>query len=270
MAKRLESPSSINTFIQCPRKYYYQYIQKLPTKDNIYTIRGNVAHSVLENFFDTDLTDVNLENCEKKFKKILLDLLVKHWQEAEERFATLNLSKDETRFYFEETMFMVMNWANRFIKRLKERTAKNEASLQQAFKELTPIREQEYVSEKHSVRGFIDAIHDHDDQIQIIDYKTSSSFDLKESMMLQLGIYALLYEQKHGLKPNKVGISFLREKLKMVNVTEELIKNAEQQIEAIHAHTSMTEDIYDYPKKISPLCKWRNGQCDFYDYCQKN
>ena len=68
MAKRVESPSSINTFKQCPRKYYYQYVAKLPTVSNIHQVRGNIAHSTLENFYDIDVSGFEQENYEEYFK----------------------------------------------------------------------------------------------------------------------------------------------------------------------------------------------------------
>ena len=45
---RVQSPSSIITYRQCPRKYYYHYIENLPTKPSIHTIRGKIVHSVLQ------------------------------------------------------------------------------------------------------------------------------------------------------------------------------------------------------------------------------
>ena len=40
------------------------------------------------------------------------------------------------------------------------------------------------------------------------------------------------------------------------------------EIEQIHMHTEMTEDIIDYERNVTPLCKWRTGQCDFYEVCK--
>ena len=71
MAKRVESPSSINTFLQCNRKYYYQYIEKLPTKPSIHTVRGNIAHSTLENFYALDVS--SFTHYEKDFKKVVFN-----------------------------------------------------------------------------------------------------------------------------------------------------------------------------------------------------
>ena len=145
---------------------------------------------------------------------------------------------------------------------------KNTISCQESFIKLTPVREQKYMSEKHSIRGFIDAIHYVEDEVHIIDYKTNARFDMKDSIKLQLAIYSLLYEELHGKMPHKVGIFFLRNKLKVMNVDQELIQLAKQEIELIHGHTSITEQEIDYPRTVTGLCKWSTGKCDFYDTCK--
>ena len=268
MAKRVESPSSINTFKQCPRKYYYQYIEKLPTFPSIHTVRGNIAHSCLEHFYDIDVGEFNEENYELRFKEAIQKLLVHQWNAYKDKLDSLKLNNDQIKFYFEETMLMLMNWTNQFLERITKTMKNKNMSVQEAFQYVTPIREIEYRSDNYSVRGFVDAIRHLENEVHIIDYKTNSSFQIKDSIKLQLGIYSLLYFEKHGKMPSKVGIFFLRHKLKMMNVDEELLKLAEREIELVHGHTSTCEHITEYPRKITPLCKWKNGQCDFYDTCR--
>ena len=268
MTKRIESPSSINTFKQCKRKYYFQYIEKLPTIANIHQVRGNIAHSTLEHFYDIDTSGLTIENYHLKLKEIAQKLFLHQWKAYQEKLTGLKLSADAYKFYFEETMMMIMNWINHFLEDLSARTQKNNCSLQEAFMELTPLREQEYRSDNYSVRGFIDAIKNLDEEVQIIDYKTNSSFDLKDENKLQLAIYSLLYFEKHGKMPSKVGIFFLRHKLKWITVDSQLMELAKREISLIHAHTSSTEQKEDYPKTVTSLCKWSSGQCDFYDVCR--
>ncbi|HLD00590.1 MAG TPA: PD-(D/E)XK nuclease family protein [Candidatus Nanoarchaeia archaeon] len=268
MAKRLESPSSINTFKQCRRKYYYQYIEKLPTVPNVHQVRGNITHSVLEFFFDIDISEFSLENYALKCREIIQKLFLSTWKNYQSKLNELNLNQDIKQFYFEETMLMLMNWVNHFINDLKDIAAKKGISVQEAFKELTPIREQEINSKEHYVRGFIDAIKQVNEEIHIIDYKTNSTFEFKESFKLQLAIYSLLYLELHGRKPDKVGIFFLRSKLKMMNVDEDLLELARKEIAFIHGHTQEKEQMEHYPKTVSGLCKWKSGQCDFYGVCK--
>jgi len=268
VAKRVESPSSINTFKQCKRKYYYQYIEKLPTIPNVHQVRGNIAHACLENFFDLDVTEFTDENYEQKFREAIQRLLLHYWRSAKPELDLVKLSNDQEKFYFEETMLMLMNWTNQFIEKIGETMREENVSVQEAFVEHTPIREQEYKSDIYSVHGFIDAIHQIKDEVHLIDYKTNSQLDFKDSIKLQLAIYSLLYFEKHGQKPHKVGISFLRHRPKMMIVDEELLNLAKREIELIHGHTSKTEHLDDYPRTVSSLCKWNGGQCDFHDTCQ--
>lgn len=268
MAKRIESPSSINTFKQCQRRYYYQYIEKLPTLPSIHTVRGNIAHSCLEHFYDLDTSSFTEENYKLKCREAMQKLLLHQWGVYKKEVGELKLSQDLIRFYFEETMLMLINWVNQFLERLEETRQKKQMSVQEAFNYLTPVREIQYVSDNYSVQGFIDAIQHLDDEVHIIDYKTNHNLEVKDSIRLQLAIYSLLYFEKHGKLPSKAGIFFLRHKLKLVPVDEELLELAKREIELIHAHTSATEKKEDYPKKVGPLCKWNGGQCDFYEICK--
>lgn len=268
MAKRIESPSSINTFKQCPRKYYYQYIEKLPILSNIHQIRGNIAHSTLENFYDLDISLFNREtNYQIKFKEVIQKLLLHYWNVYRPKLDGLKLSKDQERFYFEETMLMIMNWTDHFLENIDALMKEKNIPLEEAFQLQTPLREQKFVSDHYSIQGFIDAIHCIEEEVQIIDYKTNSMFEMKDSIKLQLAIYALLYFEKYGKMPSKAGIFFLRHKLKLIAVDEELLELARKEINLIHTYTSVTEKKEDYVKKENSLCKWKTGRCDFYDAC---
>lgn len=265
MPKRVQSPSSINTYKQCPRKYFYQYIEKLTTLPNIHLVRGNIAHSVLEDFYDITLPEKDYQIF---FKNAVQKLLLHHWRKAELRLNSLNLTEDQLKFYFEETILMLMNWVNHFIETFKEELQKNLSPIQ-AFHKLTPIREQRYHSKNYHVQGFIDTVHHLEDEVYIVDYKTNANFDFKDEIKLQLAIYSLLYFEKHGHPPSKVGIFFLRHKLKFMKVDPELLDLARREIALIHQNTE-SKDIQNYPKKTSPLCKYSSGQCDFYNTCQPN
>jgi CRISPR/Cas system-associated exonuclease Cas4 (RecB family) len=268
MAKRLQSPSSINTFKQCKRKYYYQYIEKLPTRPSIHLVRGNIVHSVLEDFYDIDVSKFREDNYDLQFKVALQRLLLYQWQQYSKELAKLDMNSDKLKFYFEESMVMVMNWGKIFLGDFSKKLQLNGSSIMDVFQEMTPVRELEYKSDEHQVRGFIDAIHHENDQIHIVDYKTNARSDIKSSIILQLSIYSLLYQEKHNKLPDKVGIFFLRDRLKMLPVKEEMIQNAKAEVEMIHAHTDLTEDKTDYGRTVTPLCKWKTGQCDFYETCQ--
>ena len=265
MAKRIQSPSSINTYKMCPRKYYYSYICELKSLPNIHQVRGNIAHSVLEKFFDQDMGSFNMDDFNEKLVFVIQDLLLQEWQNAEEKLEALNLSDAQRKFYFEETMLMLLNWVSHFAKTVKA----NECigSFPEIFKQLTPKREQLFISEALQVRGYIDAIENINNELRIMDYKTSNNFDVGHHR-LQLAIYCLLYNEQHGRLPDKAGIYFLKDAPKFINVDNELLEFAKQEIVLIHEKT-VSDDVVDYPKTKSGLCKYSSGQCEFFDVCEK-
>ena len=264
MARRVESPSSINIYKQCPRKYYYQYILKLPTKTSIHLVRGLIVHTVLEDFFKhVPLADD--ENYPIRIKTILQEMLVNEWKKNENKLNDLKLTQEQLFFYFDETVAMILNFAEIFIEKLNLKISEG-LNFSQAFKNLCPISEEKFVSEKYNVMGFIDAIEKRDDGFYIMDYKTSKGNQINDAYKLQLSIYTLLFYEKYKQIPKKVGIFFLKHNEVFIDADFSLVKDAEFEIEQIHSST-VSDNKEDYPMKPSPLCKWSSGQCDFYEQC---
>lgn len=50
--RRVLSPTAINTYLSCPRKYYLRYIKKRRTKPSIHLIRGSLVHKTIHAFHE--------------------------------------------------------------------------------------------------------------------------------------------------------------------------------------------------------------------------
>jgi putative RecB family exonuclease len=262
MAKRVQSPSSINTYKQCPRKYYYIYIKKLKTLPSIHLIRGSIVHSVLEDFFKIDARKLPESGVDHLLWGLLTDFLKSKWGESSQQLEQLEMTEAQRFFYYEETEQMLHNWFMALMKKL----SRSGKSFTEAFIMWVPKTEEEYISEKHGIKGYIDAIHEIENEIILMDYKTSNKDVITPEYRLQLAIYALLYYEKHNRLPKQVGINFLKFGERLLDVDETLIKLATLEAELIHTNT-VTDEIKDYPRKPGPLCRWSSGQCDFYQYC---
>ncbi|MAG38565.1 hypothetical protein CMO90_00580 [Candidatus Woesearchaeota archaeon] len=258
---RVESPSSINTYKQCPRKYYYHYIEELPSTPSIHLIRGNIIHSVLEDFFDID-DKINTEDALRIHLFLLFDKL---WNEKYSELKDLNLGDRKLQFYKDESKDMLKNWFSRFLIKLRGQI-NNEKTFLDSFKHLTPIREKKFKSEKYKIRGFIDVLFENNGKVVILDYKTSKNGTMNDEYYLQLGIYALMYEEQKGRKPDLVGIDFLKHSELIIPVDKKLVEKAKSNINYVHSKTE-SKNKEDYPQKPSPLCKWSTGQCDYYEQC---
>lgn len=250
---RIQSASSINIFKECPRKYYYAYIEERTIPPNAYMVRGNIVHSVLEKFFDNPPL-LSRDSFHQLLQSRIVGLLTSEWKGAD--FSGFELPVPEVQF-FEETLVMVLNWLNQFTSRLS-----SFEDLSQGFKTLTPIREQFFISNTHKVRGFVDAIEQQDGVVHLIDYKTSRDAVLSEEYRLQLAIYSLLYKEKYGKIPDKISLYFLREGPLSVHADESLVEFAKNEAEFVHRAT-VSDDIQDYPKRESAKCRF----CDFQKDC---
>lgn len=255
---RIQSPTSIAVYNHCARKYYYQYIRKLETLPNIYKLRGGIAHEVLEQFFDSDVSKIGWENYRDGLRLIVQNLLVINWNSHLIELAQLDLGREKEMLFFEETLLMLFNWLESFFDKV---TKLSRLTFPEAFKSLVPEREKEYISFNLYVRGIIDAVENHQGEIRIMDYKTSSVFDVEEHR-LQLAIYTLLYHEKHDRLPDKAGVYFLQGGEEYIKVDQELLVQAKQEIEKIHKMTQSKEKK-DYPKNLGYWCK----RCDFYSTC---
>lgn len=260
MAGRMQSPSSINTYKQCPRKYYYNYIKRLPTKPNIHLVLGTIVHETLEEFFSHPITVKG--DIPNTLQYHVFNILKQRWDVNDKDIQTLGLTAAEIVSYKHESSLMLLNWLQHFIKEHLTPELQAGLSFENVFKKHTPRTEAEFRNEELQVRGFIDAIHEIDDKVHIRDYKTSKNPILSEEYKLQLAIYALLYKHEHGKVPDTLGIFFLKHGEKLLDIDADLLKHADLEIRWVHERTQGA-DITDYDKKPSPLCNY----CDFYDYC---
>lgn len=263
--RRIESPSSINTFRQCPRKYYYQYILKLPVSASIHTLRGNVVHQVLEQFFLAGAPDLGNADYSFALSQRLLHSFNAEWRQAIPQLQQLQLGRDQVVDFYSESLGMLNNFLQWFLQRLHAEMRRG-LSFPAAFSLLTPQVEQHYESTVYKVQGYVDAISSTEGKVSIWDYKTSRKDEITSEYYLQLALYALLYQEKHGRAPDVVGVYFLRHGLREMPVNAALLSHAQIACEEIHAHTK-SDDISAYPQKTGPLCKWSSGQCDFYHQC---
>jgi len=251
MAPRIQSPSSINYFKMCPRCYYYRYIKKIQFPTTIHLIRGNIVHSALEDFFKLNINGTHKDHHEIELNIILQSIFRERWEEKKGELDEIGLNDKQQEFYFKESVDMINNWFNRFISRVLNLSKKME--FKKAFNIIKPETEIYFKSEEHMVQGYIDAIEKIDNEISLIDYKTSRKDDMTEDYKLQLAIYALLYKEKYGVEPKTVGIDFLRHNKKFLEVNQDLIDLAIKECKNIQEKTQ-TENIEDYRSSNHPYC----------------
>ena len=99
MTRRILSPTSINTYLRCPQKFYFKYIKGLKEKPSIYLVRGIAVHEALAKFYDQNISNVSdIEN----LKITLTTLFHDAWSRQDERINKLELNQEELAEFYND------------------------------------------------------------------------------------------------------------------------------------------------------------------------
>jgi RecB family exonuclease len=236
---RTESPTSINTYLRCPKRYYLKYILGLPEKPNIHMIRGKAVHNTIARFHRIAVKDP--EDFEKTKHK-LLDLFDHYWRRQEDGMRSLDITDETLNALYQESRKMLMGWLQRYSKVTRNGHGK-------------PKTEIRLLSETHGVMGVIDAVCRKDGEVSLIDYKTSKTDDITRETKIQIAIYALLYKENFGVLPDTIVIDFLKPQREVrFKVTGEFFDFAERICREIHEKTASVNEE-DYPCTCGGWCQ---------------
>ena len=270
------SPSKINTYMKCPREFYYKYIAKIPEKKTIHLFRGTLVHAVLEDLF------------KKQFKSF------KAWEDGnpsqwmQEQFETRWASDIDTKGWLwelhsdeemaamkVETCDLLQNFVSSVDKKLNEMVEwKIYKSKYQAWNCVAPKYAEKWVkSHDYAIIGIVDAVcNDFDGGTTLLDYKTSKRYGpyLPEDYYRQLIIYAFLYTLEMGDMPKFVGVNYLRfDDTFFVKVNQGVLDEAKETIMFVHDCLKERMEVEEkYEQVPQNLCKWcsyhnsNGGMCD--------
>ncbi len=270
------SPSKINTYMKCPREFYYKYIAKIPEKKTIHLFRGTLVHAVLEDLF------------KKEFKSF------KAWEDGnpsqwmQEQFETRWANDIDSKGWLwelhtdtemaamkVETCDLLQNFVSSVDKKLNEMVEwKIYKSKYQAWNCVAPKYAEKWVkSHDYAIIGIVDAVcNDFDGGTTLLDYKTSKRYGpyLPEDYYRQLIIYAFLYTLEMGEMPKFVGVSYLRfDDTFYVKVNQGVLDEAKETIKYVHDCLKERMEVEEkYEQKPQNLCKWcsfhtsNGGNCD--------
>ena len=110
------SPTSINTYLRCPRKYYLRYIKGLKEKNSIHLIRGKAVHDSIARLCQRETKRSDIE----EMRVELLSLFKHAWSSQEEEIRRLDLPEGASDEYYSESCEMLMGWLKRHMKAVME------------------------------------------------------------------------------------------------------------------------------------------------------
>lgn len=231
------SPTKIRTFLDCNKKYKYQYMDKIDvpeSKSTKYLSLGTSIHSALADF--NKLTDMSLKSLENLHR-----LLQKHW--IRDGYEDIKVEK----MFYKRGLDMLTKYFY---------DPKDQGQDVLIVEELISIDYGNYV-----LCGKLDKVYiTNDNKIEIIDYKTGKSvYPLDD---LQLPIYLMLLKNTLGIYPHRVSSYFLEYNKKVTReITERLLNSLTLDIHALCKGVVNTKDFNPNP---SSYCK---ANCRYHHLC---
>ena len=240
IGNRILSPTAINTYLTCPRKFYLRYIKRLRTRPSIYLIRGQIVHKTICQFHRND-PRIETGMPLGKIRYELLGIFKELWEKADYQLNSLGLCKEQIDFYHDDSELMLLNFSHWFYKN----------------KMPTPdLCEARILSRNLSVMGIIDAVHKRGGKVVLVDYKTSKHARITNDMMRQAALYALLYEDRYKTVPDAVWIHFLKDPgdPQPIHMDDELLNYGKMLIQSVREKT-VSQDRESYPCTCGGYCE---------------
>ena len=187
--------SKLEKFLKCKRCFKYTYIDKIKTefKDNLHADVGTLCHDIIQWGVTESWGRDKILKTFKDRSKIICDKFSMRMD--------LPLLKS-TKHFFENSEYML---------KLVERGVKIEFEVPVFHK----LRYEDKPNKEYWLVGFLDmVIHNEDDTISIVDFKTSNKSGYvgkkKEQAFLQIYSYAYLYEALYRKRVAEVGYLFIK------------------------------------------------------------
>lgn len=235
------SYSKLTTYKDCPKKYKFAYMDRLPRQDKPYTVFGQFCHEILEKFHSFYISEDDKISYENAMKKAFFQAR-KNWNSK--------LTKEQT----DEAFIIMLDYINLIYS--------------QKFPNIVGLEKKIWapIDNKIVLYGFIDRIQiDEDGLLHIIDYKTTKDPKyLTDRTQLLLYGYSLMIEDD---EINNIRTSYILLKHKMKYMSEVHNKN-----ELI----ATKDKIIDYWKTIesdkvfraAPIYYKCKG-CDYINSCEE-
>ncbi len=258
--------SQIWSYVQCPKKYQFKYVDKMPDefRDSPDTILWSAVHHALEFLYNQ--VNINIVPTKEEILKEYKNYWDGKIAELNDKWIQLEYRKETTQKTYLE------RWEV-YIKKYCEKNT--------PFSDVTVIGTELnlmfLIDEDNGINfsGFIDRLDKVWDTFIINDYKTNKSLPTEENDEYrdQLTLYAIWVKQKYGkyLKKIVARLHFLHFDIvdereitdELLEETQKKYKDLANEIDDCKSKYAKKESQKIFEPKQSPLCNW----CSFQSIC---
>lgn len=240
------SPSRANDYQQCPLKYRYRAIDKIPEPKTLAQVKGTLVHAALEQLHALPREERTYPVAVKRLKPSWAEM-VKEDPEIEA------LAPDEHAFLVEARTLL------RGYFEMENPQGFDADSIEQYVNTVLP--------NGVPVRGFIDRVDvAPSGEIRVVDYKTGKKPAPRFSAeaQFQMRFYALVYWRLFGVIPHQLRLMYLKVLHSMyLSPSKEELEYFERDLQDLWTKIEMDGKSGNFRPKTSKLCNW----CSFQALC---
>lgn len=243
------SASSISTFRQCPRKWYFKYVEDQKEPAGLAAIMGSYVHEVLEFALAESPGKRTFEKAVEISKAKIQDKAQSGNTYAHD--LTINSEDNVT-----EQDLIEQAWST--LEKLWKWEDPNELDI------IANEMRLEVEIEDFKFLGLVDRVDQTSDGIAIVDYKTGKlgKPEYLPTKLMQIFLYAMAYEEQQKQMPSIGKLIYLNEGIVHVGLGPEKVKAARQYL--LRNGKKMRKAFDEgFNPKTGPLCCW----CPFIDQC---
>lgn len=243
------SASSAKQFQQCPLKWRFKYVDKLPEPQSPAALRGSLVHKVLEDMFDLPPAD--------RQAPTVRETVDSAWEKVTD--GAYKLSEILAQTSEEELKAAARQLIDAYF------SLEDPRRLHPSGRELGV----ETVSSSGlRLRGFIDRVERADNgDVRIIDYKTGKAPDMRFTgeYVFQMRMYALLYREQYQVTPKRTQLLFLGGSPQVLTFdpTDSDVSEFETELNDLWLDIAAHLQAQRFETRQSRLCDW----CYFQNLC---
>lgn len=241
------SPSGISTYRQCPLKFYFAKIAKLPDPSGEAALVGTFVHAVLAELLGRESEDRNVEATRA--------IAAAKWPQLKEEIAELGLDESGVAAFKRSSWAKIVGYFD-----LEDPSGVVAVAIEQ------PYRCEIGGESGGAVYGILDRLDRRADGVVVVDYKTGKvpKPRYRQSSIDQLRIYAALVSIESGVTPISCSLYYVGAgEILTEAVTEETLVHVADLV--AETWSAVRADIAEraFVAKPGPLCPW----CSFASIC---
>lgn len=242
------SASRAKDYMQCPLKFRFAVVDRVPQPPTVATIKGTLVHAVLENLFG--------EEPEARTEDTARDLVAPHWDALAAK-NTEYLPIIQAEIGTERLLIDARSLIDQYF--TLERPRWIEPAARESFVETR-------LSSGLLLRGIVDRIdRAPDGRLRVIDYKTGKAPAPRfmEEALFQMRFYALMLRQTDRL-PTRMQLLYLKSGSVLTLDPDPVdIERFEEQLMGLWDQIATSAETAAFRPKKGPLCGW----CSYQPRC---